>query len=198
MATRTRKAVVSRETRETRIQLELTLDAGEGTDITTGVGFFDHMLEQLARHGSFGLKVACTGDLHVDDHHTVEDVGIALGMALKQALGDCAGIARYGHAVIPMDESLVMCAVDISGRGLSVVDLTLTSERVGQFASEMALEFMRALAMNAGITLHIRKLAGGNAHHVLEAAFKSLGRALAAAVAVIQSGGPIPSTKGVL
>jgi imidazoleglycerol-phosphate dehydratase len=156
------------------------------------------MLEQLARHGGFGLKATCVGDLHVDDHHTVEDVGICLGMALRQSLGDCAGIARYGHAIVPMDESLALCAVDVSGRGLSVVDLDLNAERIGTFSCELLPEFVRALALHGGLTIHIRRLAGQNAHHIAEAAFKALGRALASAVTIAHPGGSVPSTKGVL
>jgi len=198
MPENTRRAVITRQTGETRVHLELALDAGGACEITTGVGFLDHMLEQFARHGGFGLKVSCVGDLHVDDHHSVEDVGICLGTAVRQALGDCAGIARYGDAIVPMDESLALCAVDVSGRGLSVVDLEIATERIGTFACELVPEFVRALATHGGLTIHIRRITGQNRHHLVEAAFKALGRALGSAVAVVDPGGAVPSTKGLL
>lgn len=198
MTPTSRKALISRQTQETRIQIELALDGEGKADITTGVGFFDHMLEQLAYHGLFDLKVACTGDLHVDAHHTVEDVGIALGAAFRQALGDAAGIRRYGHAIVAMDESLVLCAVDVSGRGMSVTELPMTAERLGSMDAELVPEFFRALATHAGLTLHIRLITGRNAHHIVEAAFKALARAMATAVSVDDRRSGIPSTKGTL
>jgi len=156
------------------------------------------MLTHVAKHGLLDLSVKATGDLHIDDHHMVEDVGIALGQAIKEALGNCSGITRYGHSYIPMDEALVLCALDISGRGLSVCSLPVGVDRVGEFATEMAPEFFRAAAHNAGITLHIHRFAGSNGHHVLEAAFKAFGRALGQAIALDSRVKGIPSTKGIL
>ena len=194
----TRTAAVERKTGETDIRLSLTLEgSGRGT-ITTGVGFLDHMLHQVARHGRFDLDVACRGDTEIDDHHTVEDVGIVLGQALNQALGDRAGIARYGHSFAPMDESLVLCALDISGRGFCACEITFPTETIGRFATELVPEFFRAVAHNAGITLHLRSLAGWNAHHLAEAAFKAFALALRDATRVTDLSGEVPSTKGVL
>jgi len=193
-----RRAALQRRTRETDISVEVTLDGTGESAIETGVGFFDHMLTHVARHGLLDLTVRAKGDLHIDDHHTVEDVGIVLGQAVGQALGDRSGIERFGQAVVPMDEALVLCAVDVSGRGLSVCHLEAGAERVGGFATEMAPEFLRAFAHNAGITVHVRQLAGSNTHHVLEAAFKALGRALRMAVAPSERVRGVPSTKGVL
>lgn len=193
-----RHAKITRETRETNISAELVLDGRGACEVSTGIGFLDHMLAQLAHHSGLSLRLSCQGDLHVDGHHTVEDVGIVLGMALKQALGDCAGIQRYGHAIVPMDESLVLCAVDISGRGLSVVDLPLPVERVGTLDAELVPEFFRAFAAHAGLTLHIRLITGANGHHIVEAAFKALARALGEAVALVAGREGVPSTKGVL
>jgi len=156
------------------------------------------MLTHIARHGLLDLSVKAKGDLHIDDHHTVEDVGIAIGGALRDALGDRSGIVRYGHAILPMDEALVLCALDISGRGMSVCELEYPVERIGAFATEMVPEFFRAVAHNAGITLHIRQMAGTNGHHIVEAAFKAFGRALAEAVVRSERVTGIPSTKGVL
>jgi len=193
-----RTATIKRETRETRLQVDLQLEGKGKADVTTGIGFFDHMLEQLAYHGGFDIKVACTGDLHVDGHHTVEDVGIALGKAFREALGDCAGIARYGHAIIPMDEALVLCAVDVSGRGMCEASLPIPVEKVGSFDTELVAEFLRAFAVNAGITLHVRMLAGVNGHHIIEAAFKALARATSMAVGVNDRRAGVPSTKGLV
>jgi imidazoleglycerol-phosphate dehydratase len=193
-----REAVVERRTTETDIAVRLNLDGTGESEIHTGVGFFDHMLTHVARHGLCDLSVKAKGDLHIDDHHTVEDVGIALGTALKEALGDRAGIVRYGHAILPMDEALVLCALDISGRGLSVCELSVPTERLGAFATEMVPEFFRAVAHNAGITLHIRQMAGANGHHIVEAAFKAFGRALAEAASRSERVTGVPSTKGVL
>jgi imidazoleglycerol-phosphate dehydratase len=193
-----RTAACERNTLETRVSVTLTLD-GEGRgDIHTGVGFLDHMLTLFARHSGTDLTVSAEGDLHIDDHHTVEDVGIAIGLAMREALGDCAGIRRFADATVPMDEALVLCAIDISGRGMAVMQIEFSRPKVGEFATEMAPEFFRAVAANAGITLHIRQICGSNMHHVLEGAFKAWGRAMRAAVERVDATGRIPSTKGVL
>jgi len=193
-----RTASIERKTNETDIRLALNLD-GDGTSkISTGVGFFDHMLTHIARHGLIDLTVEVTGDLHIDDHHTVEDVGIVLGKALAQALGDRAGINRVGNIAVPMDEALVFCAIDISGRGFLAIDLETPTPRLGDFTTELVPEFFRALAVNAGWTVHIRQVAGMNAHHIIEAAFKAFGRAMAQAIAVNPRVVGIPSTKGML
>ena len=193
-----RSATVHRKTNETDITIDVNLD-GEGLgEITTGVGFFDHMLTHIAKHGLLELKVQARGDLHIDDHHTVEDVGIALGVALAEALGDKAGIARVGNCAVPMDEALVACYIDISGRGFLACDLTLATPKLGDFTTELAPEFFRAVAMNAGWTIHLRQMAGTNAHHIIEAGFKAFGRAAAQAMAYDLRVKGIPSTKGVL
>lgn len=193
-----RTATIRRETSETQIALSLHLD-GDGTgEIATGVGFFDHMLAHVARHGLFSLAVQARGDYQIDDHHTVEDVGIALGQALRQAVGDKTGLTRYGEATVPMDEALVLCALDFSGRGQAHVVLDFPDTRIGGFATELVPEFFHAVAQNAGLTLHVRQLAGRNAHHLAEAAFKAFGRALRAATARDPRVSGIPSTKGVL
>ncbi|MCC6728050.1 MAG: imidazoleglycerol-phosphate dehydratase HisB [Chthonomonadales bacterium] len=193
-----REALVRRATSETEIELRLSLDGAGEARTHTGVGFLDHMLAQVARHGMLDLSVQARGDLHVDDHHTVEDVGIALGAALREALGDRAGVARYGDAVVPMDEALVLCALDLSGRGLSVCALEIPAERIGGMAAEMVPEFFRAVAHNAGMTLHLRQLGGTNSHHIVEAAFKAFARSLRQAVSCEEGSGAIPSTKGSL
>lgn len=198
MAALNRTATITRKTNETDIRIELNLDGSGESSVQTGVGFFDHMLTHVAKHGLFDLTVQCSGDLHVDDHHSVEDVGIALGQAIQQALGDRAGIVRFGHAWVPMDEALALCALDISGRGLSVCSLQVPVERIGEFATEMVPEFFRAVAHSAGITLHIHRHAGSNGHHIIEAAFKAFGRALCQAAAISDRVRGIPSTKGVL
>jgi imidazoleglycerol-phosphate dehydratase len=194
-----RQAEIIRKTGETDIRVFLDLD-GKGTcEISTGVGFLDHMLELFARHGRFDLQVTCKGDTRVDDHHSVEDIGIALGKAFEQALGDKKGVTRYGSMILPMDESLILSAADLSGRGLLVYDLQIPAEKVGTFDTELTEEFFRALAHNAGATLHIRQLAGGNSHHIIEGAFKSVARSLRTAVAIDPDcAEEIPSTKGVL
>ena len=196
-----RTAQIDRKTSETDIHLRLDLD-GDGTTlptIATGVGFFDHMLTHIARHGLLALDVQAVGDLEVDDHHTVEDVGIALGEALRRAVGDKRGMVRYGSATIPMDEALVLCALDFSGRGALHFSVTFNDTRIGTFATELVEEFFHAVAANAGMTLHFQMLAGRNAHHVAEAAFKAFGRALDAATRLDpRLAGVIPSTKGVL
>ncbi len=193
-----RTAQIERKTHETQIRLSLDLD-GTGThEIMTSVGFFDHMLTHIAKHGLFDLMVNVSGDLHVDDHHTVEDVGIVLGQAFAQALGDRVGIERVGNIAVPMDEALVFCAIDISGRGYSVCELTLPTPKLGEFTTELVPEFFRAVAANAGWTIHLHQMAGVNTHHVIEAAFKAFGRAASQAVARNPRVQGIPSTKGVL
>ncbi|HEY3330127.1 MAG TPA: imidazoleglycerol-phosphate dehydratase HisB [Capsulimonadaceae bacterium] len=193
-----RSATIARKTSETDITVTVNVDGTGVSEIITGVGFFDHMLVQIARHGLLHLSIAATGDLHIDDHHTVEDVGIALGAALKQALGDKAGIVRYGSAFVPMDEALVLCALDFSGRGHLEYDLALNSPKIGTFDTELVREFFRAVATNAGLTLHIKQLSGTNAHHIVEAAFKAFGRALDMATRYDDRVTGIPSSKGAL
>lgn len=194
-----RTAQISRTTKETDIQVEINLDGTGQTDIQTGVAFFDHMLDAFGRHGLFDLNVRCKGDIEVDAHHTVEDCGIVLGQAIAQALGDKRGITRYASLALPMDETLVLAAVDISGRGAAYVDLDILAQKVGDFDTELGAEFFIALAANAGITLHVRQLAGGNSHHILEASFKAVTRALSAAVAIdARIADQLPSTKGAL
>ena len=194
-----RQAEEIRKTGETDVNIVINLDGTGRPEISTGVGFLDHMLTLFAKHGRFDLKVNCSGDTWVDDHHTVEDTGIALGTAFDKALGDRKGIVRYGNAIIPMDEALIMTAVDLSGRGLLVIDMHIPSEKVGTFDTELAEEFFRAFAHNARLTLHIRELAGYNSHHIIEGAFKSLARSLRQAVSVDpEARDEIPSTKGVL
>ncbi|MCA3324816.1 MAG: imidazoleglycerol-phosphate dehydratase HisB [Roseomonas sp.] len=194
-----RRAEISRETSETAITVALGLDGEGRADIATGIGFLDHMLTALARHGLFDLKVRAKGDLHIDFHHTTEDVGIVIGQCLRQALGDKRGIRRYGAAVIPMDEALAEAAVDISGRPYLAWSVAFAQPKIGEMDTELFEEFFRALAFNAGITLHVTQKAGTNAHHVAEACFKALARALREAVEPDPRAiGAIPSTKGVL
>lgn len=194
-----RSATITRKTTETDIRLTLCLDGGENSQIDTGCGFLNHMLELFARHGGFSLNVSCKGDTQVDDHHTVEDVGIALGEAFRQALGDKRGITRYGSFLLPMDESLVMIALDISGRCTCCCDLQLPAQKVGTFDTELVEEFFLGLCRSMGLTLHIRQLAGTNTHHIIEAAFKGFGRAMAQAVAIDpKHADAVPSTKGLL
>ncbi len=194
-----RSAKLTRATAETDIRLALDLDGSGKADIATGIGFLDHMLTALARHALFDLTVAAKGDLHVDFHHTTEDVGIVLGQALARALGEKRGIARFAHAVVPMDEALVEAAVDISGRPFLAWSVRFGAPKIGEMDTELFEEFFRALAFNAGITLHLTQKAGSNAHHVAEACFKSVARALRAAVALDpRLGNAIPSTKGAL
>lgn len=196
MANRT--AAIERNTKETQIKISINLDGTGESEIETGVGFFDHMLTLFAKHSLCDLQVKCKGDLEVDAHHTVEDVGISIGLAIAQAVGDKAGIYRYGTSFVPMDEALVMSALDISGRGLLVYDLNLHRKRIGQFDPELTPEFFRALAHNAGINVHIKQLAGSNGHHIVEAAFKSFARALREALSMDPRNKGIPSTKGTL
>lgn len=193
-----RQGRVERETQETKLSLQLDLDGTGSYDIATGVPFLDHMLAHVAVHGLFDLVVHARGDVEVDDHHTVEDVGIALGQALRQAVGGKRGLARYGSQALPMDEALVLVALDFSGRGLCVCDLPFPTEKVGRFDTELVAEFMRALAIHGRLTLHVRLLTGINSHHIAEAAFKALGCALRQAVALDPRRGDVPSTKGVL
>jgi len=193
-----RSATESRKTRETDVAVALNLDGEGRTRIASGIGFLDHMLDLLGKHAGLDLEIKATGDTHVDAHHTVEDVGICLGKALAAALGDKRGIARYGQQYLPMDEALVLVALDLSGRGYLAYDLPLRTQRVGSFDTELVQEFLRALAHNAGITLHVALVHGHNSHHIIEALFKGLGRALGQAVALDPRWGGIPSTKGVL
>jgi imidazoleglycerol-phosphate dehydratase len=194
-----RKASVKRKTRETDISVTLDLDGSGKSEIATGIGFLDHMLEQLSRHGLIDLAVKAKGDLHIDQHHTTEDVGIVIGQALKQALGERAGIARYADVHLPMDEALTRAAVDVSGRPYLVWKVAFTRSKVGEFDTELFREFFVALAQNAGITLHVETLYGTNNHHIAETCFKAVARALRAAVAIDpRQGGRVPSTKGSL
>jgi imidazoleglycerol-phosphate dehydratase len=194
-----RTAEIARDTAETRIRVRLDLDGTGQSRLNTGIGFFDHMLEQIARHGMMDLDVQCQGDLHVDGHHTVEDVGIAIGQALKQAVGDKRGIARYGHAYVPLDEALSRVVIDFSGRPGLVADVRFTSGAVGAFDTQLLHEFFQGLVNHAFITLHIDNLKGSNAHHQAETIFKAFGRALRMAIAPdTRAAGQVPSTKGVL
>ncbi len=194
-----RNAVITRKTAETDISLALNLDGTGEVSVRTGVGFLDHMLTLFARHGRFDLTVSCNGDTCVDDHHSTEDIAIALGAALAEALGDKRGIRRYGSMLLPMDEALVLTALDISGRGLLRYGLSLPAQKVGTFDTELVEEFFLAFTRTAGVTLHLRQLDGTNTHHIIEAAFKGFGRALRQAVAIDpDNAGEIPSTKGVL
>jgi imidazoleglycerol-phosphate dehydratase len=194
----TRTAEIERTTGETEVHVSLDLDgAGLGTR-DTGVGFLDHMLDLLARHGRLDLDLRAHGDLDTGAHHTVEDVGICIGQAIDSALGDRAGIVRYGHAIVPMDESRAACAIDVSGRGFCAFEASLPPGAIGNFDHELAEEFFRALAVNAKLTLHLTVEAGTNAHHEIEAAFKALARALRAAVELDPSERGVPSTKGTL
>ncbi|MDE3132918.1 MAG: imidazoleglycerol-phosphate dehydratase HisB [Acidobacteriota bacterium] len=194
----TRTATIDRRTVETEVRVALTLDGSGAGSRVTGVGFLDHMLDLLARHGRLDLDVSATGDLQTGAHHTVEDVGICIGQALDVALGDRAGITRYGNAVAPMDEARASCALDISGRGLLVFEAELPPGAIGNFDHELAEEFLRAVAANAKLTLHAVVEAGTNAHHIIEALFKAFARALRAAVALDPTEVGVPSTKGTL
>ena len=192
-----RNAHIERQTRETKLSLELSLDGGEVAP-STGVGFFDHMLELLGRHAGLGLVVEAKGDLETGAHHTVEDVGIAFGQALDQALGDRGGIRRYGHAVVPMDEALGECAIDVSGRPFCRFESELPAVSIAGFDSELAEEFFRAVSSNAKLTVHVSTRYGNNAHHLIEAMFKAFARALRAAVEIDPREDGVPSTKGTL
>ena len=194
-----RKAEIARKTNETDIKLTLELDGTGKSEISTGCGFLDHMLTLFARHGRFDMSVSCKGDRYVDYHHTVEDIGIVLGDAFRKALGDMRGIVRYGSMLLPMDEALIMTAVDISGRPHLSYGLEIPAQKVGEFDTELTEEFFLGFVRHAGMTLHIKQLAGTNSHHIIEGAFKSAARSLAAAVKIEEAyKNEIPSTKGVL
>ena len=194
-----RNASLSRKTRETDIEVEVTLDGSGKSEISTGVGFFDHMLDQIARHSLIDLTIQAKGDLHIDFHHTVEDVGIALGQAIRQALGDMKGITRYADVHLPMDETLTRVAIDISGRPFLVFRTEFHTPKIGEFDTQLVREFFQAFAMNAGLTLHVETLYGINDHHISESCFKGLARALRIAVSIDErQSGRVPSTKGTL
>ena len=194
-----RAATIERNTAETKIKLSLCLDGSGKTEINTGVGFLDHMLTLFARHGRFDLAVSCVGDTYVDDHHSVEDIGICLGLAIAEALGDMKGITRYGNFALPMDEALILVALDLSGRSYLGYGLEIPTEKVGTFDTELIEEFFLAFTRTAKMTLHIRQLSGKNSHHIIEGCFKGLGRALRQAVAIDPAfADEVPSTKGVL
>ncbi|OPX88340.1 MAG: Imidazoleglycerol-phosphate dehydratase [Pelotomaculum sp. PtaB.Bin104] len=192
-----RQGFVKRKTNETDINVSINLDGTGNFQIQSGIAFFDHMLQLFAKHAAFDLELVANGDLAVDGHHTVEDVGICLGLALKQALGDKYGIKRYGQVLLPMDEALVMAVVDLSGRGFLAFDAPIPSQKAGDLETDLVEEFLRAMAINGEFTLHIRLLAGKNTHHIIEAIYKSLGRSLSDAVSTGAAAG-IPSTKGIL
>ena len=194
-----REAIVERKTAETDIRLRLVLDGSGKSEIASGIGFLDHMLTLFARHGRFDLELRCDGDLQVDGHHSAEDIGICLGQAFREALGDKKGIVRYGDVVLPMDEALVLAAVDISGRAHLSCGLDIPAQKVGDFDTELTEEFWAAFARSAAVTLHIRQLAGKNSHHIIEAVFKGAARALRKAAALDpELAGELPSTKGLL
>lgn len=194
-----RSAEIRRATAETNIELRLNLDGTGVSRIATGVGFMDHMLTLFAKHARMDLDVVCKGDTYVDDHHSVEDIGICLGAAIAKAVGDKRGIRRYGSMLLPMDEALVLCALDMSGRSCLRIQAQIPSQKIGTFDTELVEEFLLALTRSAGMTLHMRQMDGTNSHHIVEAMFKALGRALREAVSIDESlGGEIPSTKGVL
>ncbi|MCL2057405.1 MAG: imidazoleglycerol-phosphate dehydratase HisB [Oscillospiraceae bacterium] len=194
-----RSAKISRNTTETHIKLQLSIDGTGSYDIKSGAGFLDHMLELFCRHGGFDLTLRCEGDTYVDSHHTTEDIGIVLGEAFREALGDKRGIARYGSFLLPMDEALILTALDISGRAHFSCDLQIPAEKVGDFDTELVRDFLAAFAGSMGLTLHVKQLAGTNSHHIIEGVFKGLGRALAVGVALDpREEGRIPSTKGLL
>ena len=191
-----REANVTRKTKETDIKLRFCIDGEGKATVDTGCGFFDHMLTLFAAHGGFDLEVKCVGDVAVDYHHSIEDIGICLGKAIADAVGDCKGIKRYGNMLLPMDESLVLCALDVSGRAYLAYGLEIPTQKIGDFDSELVEEFFLALTRHAGITLHLKQLDGRNSHHIAEAAFKAFARALSMALTVESD--KIPSTKGVL
>ena len=194
-----RTSEINRKTAETDIKLSLNIDGNGNADINTGCGFFDHMLTLFASHGKFDLSVSCKGDINVDYHHSVEDIGICLGMAFKEALGDCKGIKRYGNMMLPMDEALILCALDVSGRAYLAYGLNIPNDKIGDFDSELVEEFFLAFTRHAGVTLHVKQLDGRNSHHIAEGAFKAFSRAMRMAVSVdAADADKIPSTKGVL
>ncbi len=194
-----RKGAIERRTKETSIEVELDLDGEGASDVSTGIGFFDHMLDQLARHSLIDMTIRAEGDRHIDDHHTVEDVGIALGQALNRALGDKKGLTRYADCLLPMDETLTRVAVDVSGRPFLVFRTEFPTEKIGEFDTQLVREFFQAFASNGGLTLHVETLYGSNSHHIAESCFKGFARALKAAVALDpRQAGSVPSTKGAL
>ena len=193
-----REALIERNTKETQIRLQLNIDGTGSSDIDTGIGFFDHMLDGFTRHGLYDLTLRVHGDLNVDDHHTIEDTGIVLGNAIREAVGDKKGIKRYGSCILPMDETLVLCAVDLSGRPYLSFDAVFPTERIGDMDTEMVKEFFYAVSYAAGMNLHIKVLDGGNSHHMAEAMFKAFGRALDEATAKDPRIGDVLSTKGTL
>ena len=194
-----RKGAVSRKTNETAIDVSVDLDGAGKADVSTGVGFFDHMLDQLARHSLVDMTIRAKGDLHIDDHHTVEDVGIALGQALREALGDKRGVTRYADCLLPMDEALTRVALDVSGRPFLVFRTEFPTQKIGTFDTELVREFFQALSVHAGVTLHIETLYGSNSHHIAESCFKGVARALGAALAIDpRQAARVPSTKGAL
>jgi len=193
-----RTAKIHRKTGETDIEITIDLDGKGDSVVDTGIGFFDHMLISFAKHGLFNLKVKVKGDLYVDCHHTIEDTGIALGEAIKKALGDKAGIVRFGNFMLPMDETLVLCAIDLSGRPYLVFDASFNTDRVGYFDTEMTKEFFYAISYSAGMNLHLKEMYGENAHHIIEAMFKAFARALKEAVSIDPRVEGLPSTKGAL
>ena len=194
-----RSAVLERKTSETQIKLSLDIDGSGTSEISSGIGFLDHMLTLFAKHSGFNLEVSCTGDTYVDDHHSCEDIGIVLGSALREALGDKRGISRYGDIILPMDEALILCACDVSGRSCLVFDADFPTEKIGSFDTELVQEFFEAFTRSSGITLHIRKLSGANSHHIAEGIFKAFARCLAKACGIDEKRkDEIPSTKGVV
>jgi len=197
--TRTRSGEISRVTKETEVSVQIDIDGSGQCDVSTGIGFLDHMIQQLSSHGLFDIKVSASGDTHIDDHHTNEDVGIAIGQALSKALGDRIGIRRFGHFLAPLDEALIQVVVDCSGRPHLSFELDIPSQKVGTYDTELVKEFFSAIASNSGLTLHIRQLAGDNTHHIVEASFKSFARALRMATEIDpRRSSQIPSSKGVL
>lgn len=194
-----RSAVLERKTSETQIKLSLDIDGSGTSEISSGIGFLDHMLTLFAKHSGFNLEVSCTGDTYVDDHHSCEDIGIVLGSALREALGDKRGISRYGDIILTMDEALILCACDVSGRSCLVFDADFPIEKIGSFDTELVQEFFEAFTRSSGITLHIRKLSGANSHHIAEGIFKAFARCLAKACGIDEKRkDEIPSTKGVI
>ena len=194
-----RSAVLERKTSETQIKLSLDIDGSGTSEISSGIGFLDHMLTLFAKHSGFNLEVSCTGDTYVDDHHSCEDIGIVLGSALREALGDKRGISRYGDIILPMDEALILCVCDVSGRSCLVFDADFPTEKIGSFDTELVQEFFEAFTRSSGITLHIRKLSGANSHHIAEGIFKAFARCLAKACGIDEKRkDEIPSTKGVI
>ena len=196
---RTRSGEITRVTKETKVFVKIDIDGSGKCDVNTGIGFLDHMIQQLSSHGLFDIKVSANGDTHVDDHHTNEDVGIAIGQALSKALGDRIGIRRFGHFLAPLDEALIQVVVDCSGRPHLSFDLDIPSQKVGTYDTELVKEFFAAVSSNSGLTLHIRQIAGTNTHHIVEASFKSFARALRMATEIDpRRSSQIPSSKGVL